>query len=64
MLPSSSVPTTTTFIPAITALAALVPCADAGIRQMSPVPLAAGRVIGRDRQQPGELTLGAGVGLQ
>ena len=32
-LPSWAVLTTTTFIPAITALAALVPCALAGIRQ-------------------------------
>ena len=32
MLPLVSVPTTTTFMPAITALAAFVPCADAGIR--------------------------------
>ena len=33
MLPPVSVPTTTTRMPAITALAALVPCALAGIRQ-------------------------------
>lgn len=32
--PSSAVFTTTTFMPAITALAALVPCAEDGMRQM------------------------------
>lgn len=31
--PSSAVFTTTTFIPAMTALAALVPCAEEGMRQ-------------------------------
>ena len=35
MLPSRSQPTTTTFIPAIAALAGLVPCAEDGIRHMS-----------------------------
>ena len=40
--PSAADFTTTTFIPAITAEAALVPCAEAGIRQTvrSPWPLA------------------------
>ena len=35
MSPSASHLTTTTRSPAITALAALVPCADSGMRQMS-----------------------------
>ena len=34
ILPRSSVLVTTTFIPAITAEAGLVPCADAGIKQI------------------------------
>jgi hypothetical protein len=34
MLPLGSVFTTTTFMPAITALAGFVPCADCGMRQM------------------------------
>nr|WP_284290777.1 hypothetical protein [Angustibacter aerolatus] len=40
--PASAVFTTTTFMPAITALAAFVPCALAGMRQIvrSPCPLA------------------------
>ena len=33
MVPSAAVATTTTFMPASTAEAALVPCAEAGIRQ-------------------------------
>jgi hypothetical protein len=51
-------------MPAITALAALVPCADDGIRQTSRCPVAAAAVVGADREQPGELALAAGVGLQ
>ena len=63
MLPFSSHFTTTTFMPAITALAGLVPCAEVGIRQtlrsLSPRP-----VIGANHQQPRVLALRAGVGLQ
>ena len=61
--PSSAALTTTTRIPAITAEAALVPCAEDGIRQTSRAssPLAA--VVAADRQQPGELALRAGVRL-
>ena len=59
----SSVATTTTSIPAITALAALVPWALDGIRQTVRSLVAAGAVVGADRQQAGELALAAGVGL-
>ena len=51
-------------MPAITADAALVPCALDGIRQTSRRCVAVGPVVGADRQQPGELALRAGVGLQ
>ena len=61
--PSSAAFTTTTRMPAITADAALVPCADDGIRQTSRSALAVGAVVAADRQQPGELALRAGVGL-
>ena len=62
-LPPSSQATTTTFIPAITALAALVPCADGDQADVAPgvAPVA---VVGADRQQPGELALRPGVRLQ
>ena len=50
-------------MPAITAEAALVPCADDGIRQTSRCAVAVGAVVAADRQQPGELALRAGVGL-
>jgi hypothetical protein len=56
--------TTTTFSPAMTALAALVPWALAGMRHTVRSSSPRGPVVGRDRQQPGELTLRAGVGLQ
>ena len=62
-LPASSQATTTTRMPAMTALAALVPCAELGIRQTSRCVLAAGAVVAADGQQPGELALRAGVGL-
>ena len=62
-LPSASQATTTTRMPAITALAALVPCALDGIRQTSRRGLAVGPVVRPDRQQPGQLALRAGVGL-
>ena len=62
-LPSSSQATTTTRMPAITALAALVPCALDGIRHTSRCALAAVAVVGADGQQPGQLALRAGVGL-
>jgi hypothetical protein len=48
----------------MTALAALVPCADDGIRQTSRCVSPGGSVVGADRQQAGELALAAGVGLQ
>ena len=62
-LPRASVATTTTSSPAITALAAFVPWALEGIRQTVRCVVAAGAVVGADRQQPGELALAAGVGL-
>jgi hypothetical protein len=63
MLPWSSHSTTTTFMPAMTALAGLVPWAELGIRQTSRWP-SPRRLVGADDQQPGVLALGAGVGLQ
>ena len=62
-LPSSSQATTTTRMPAITALAALVPCALDGIRQTSRCGSPRARWYAADRQQPGQLALRAGVGL-
>ena len=62
-LPASSQATTTTRMPAMTALAAFVPCAELGIRQTSRLLVAAGAVVAADRQQAGELALRAGVGL-
>ena len=50
-------------MPAITAEAALVPWADDGIRQTSRLGVAVGAVVAADREQPGELALRAGVGL-
>ena len=44
--------------------AALVPCAEDGIRQTSRCVVAAGAVVAADREQAGELALRAGVGLQ
>ena len=64
MLPLGAVATTTTRIPANTAEAALVPCADCGIRHTSRFVLAAGVVVRLDGQQARELTLRSGVGLQ
>ena len=51
-------------MPAITALAALVPWALDGIRQTVRCVVAAAAVVGADGQQAGELALAAGVGLQ
>ena len=48
----------------MTAEAALVPWALAGMRQTPPVALAARLVVGVDREQAGELALRAGVGLE
>ena len=61
--PSSAALTTTTRIPAITAEAALVPCAEDGIRQTSRAGVAVGVVVGADGQQPGQLALRPGVRL-
>ena len=62
-LPASSQATTTTRMPAMTALAALVPCAELGIRQTSRWLVPARAVVAADGQQAGELALRAGVGL-
>ena len=51
-------------MPAICALAGLVPCADSGIRQTLRCAFAARLVPGLDDQQPGVFALRAGVGLQ
>jgi hypothetical protein len=64
MLPSCADATTTTVRPAMTALAGLVPCADAGmsttVRPSSPRL----RVPRADDEQAGQLALRAGVRLQ
>ena len=60
----ASLLTATTFIPAITALAGLVPWADMRDQADGPVVVAAGAVIGADHQQAGVLALRARVGLQ
>ncbi len=64
MLPCASQPTTTTFMPAITALAGLVPCADEGISTTSRWWSPAVAMPGADDHQAGELALGARVRLQ
>ena len=51
-------------MPAMTALAGLVPWAEVGIRQMLRCGVAAGAVVGADDEQTGVFALGAGVGLQ
>ena len=51
-------------MPAITALAGLVPCADVGMRQVVAVRVAARAMLGADHEQPGILALRAGVRLQ
>ena len=56
--------TTTTRYPAITALAGLVPCAEAGMSTTSRWPSPRVAVPGADHQQAGQLALRAGVGLQ
>ena len=50
--------------PAITALAALVPCALEGMRQTVRCLVAPAAVVGADGEQPGQLALAAGVGLE
>ena len=50
-------------MPAITADAALVPCALEGMRQTSRSGSPARLVVGPDGEQPGQLALAAGVGL-
>ena len=62
-LPASSQATTTTRIPAITADAAFVPCAEDGMRQTSRSVSPRDGVPSPDGQQAGELPLGAGVRL-
>ena len=64
MLPSFVLATTTTRMPAMTALAGLVPCADAGMSTTSRCRVAAIAMVGADHHQPGELALRAGVRLQ
>ena len=64
MLPLASVFVTTTVIPAITALAGFVPCADCGMRQTLRCLVAARVVIRADHEQAGVLALRARVGLQ
>ncbi len=64
MLPLASQATGTTFMPAMTALAGLVPCAETGMRQMRRLLLAARLVIGANGQQPGVFALRTGVGLK
>ena len=51
-------------MPAITALAALVPCAEDGIRQTVRCSSPLARWYAADGQQAGQLALRAGVGLQ
>ena len=62
--PRSSHSTTTTFMPAITALAGFVPCAECGIRQTLRPRGAAVLVVRADHEQAGVLALRAGVRLQ
>ena len=64
MAPSEPHLTTITRRPARTADAALVPCADSGIRQTVRSGSLPRPVIVPDRQQPGQLALRAGVRLQ
>jgi hypothetical protein len=58
MLPSGSHATATTFIPAMTALAGFVPCAEVGIKADVAVRLAARFVIRADDEQAGIFALG------
>ncbi len=64
ILPSSRQRTTTTLMPAIAALAGLVPCAEDGIRQTVRWPSPRDAVIGADGEQSGIFALAAGIGLQ
>ena len=64
MLPFSSHFTTTTRIPAITALAALVPCAHRRDQAHVARGLAAVAVVRADGQQAGELALAPALGCR
>ena len=64
MLPFSSQATTTTSMPAMTALAGLVPWAETGNQADVAVVVAACVVIGADGEQAGIFALRAGIGLQ
>ena len=64
MLPSLVLATTTTRMPAMTALAGLVPCADCGNQHDVAMPLAAVAVVRADDEQPGVFALRARIGLQ
>ena len=57
MLPSGRLATTTTRMPAITALAGLVPCADDGNQHDVAPRVAAIAMVGANHHQPGELAL-------
>ena len=59
MFPWSSQPTTTTFMPAMTAEAGLVPCAEDGNQAHVAVAFAARLVVGADDHQPRKLPLRA-----
>ena len=63
-LPSASQATTTTFIPAMTAEAGLVPWAETGMRQTSRCASPRCCVIVADGEQARIFALAAGVGLQ
>ncbi len=64
MLPCSSQATMTTRMPAMAALAGLVPCADCGMRATSRCASPRDVVIRANHEQARELALRAGVGLQ
>ena len=64
MLPRGSLLTGTTCMPAMTALAGLVPWADWGIRHVVRCVVAPGAMIGPDHQESGVLSLRAGVRLE
>ena len=64
MLPFASHATATTFIPAMTALAGFVPCAEVGNQTDIAMRFAARFVIRADDEQPGVFALRTGIGLQ
>jgi hypothetical protein len=64
IFPPASQATGTISMPAMAALAGLVPCAEVGNQADAPVRLAAGFVIFLDDQQAGVFALRAGIGLQ